>query len=1056
MLWKKISDLIKVLQKSFMKIVSIVFLLIAAVSVVNAQDIKQKMLEALKQTGYVRQQGNHIIFKVQKASDTPQIKMMYGALFASDKFTIGFDVDGKYFEKSKAPWDDKISPIVKNNPGNCIKDINIITAERLMERKVVKFSGDKMYFKYNTAADTGMFRQLYPSSCKIRYHDIIYDVVFYKDGVGSSSDSLVIVADRTIPVPVTTLREYHFLKNPDFEMPSTFIPHWRKIGKAFEDALEGQNQLTWKDMKVVSVGGNYWKDLNFFRGQHNRYWITSLPNDYGGTWEQRGNNGGGATGALFSDPFKIYHFQKFLSFLIAGGRDENNLKVELLQLTFRPRISGDITSGDILLPGVERRSVRTSTDTLYEAVPGIAVKTGHNSELFRREWWNVSNVDTSKWYVIRIFDNATARGWNYINVDDFRFLSKNPLTFTGEDSLRIHRVSVIDFVSNERQDVYVDYYTPLFGSADTHTHLMSHLSMGGKLMHGAPDVGSIMPAGTIYKDYGDPFAKDCNTNDRRAGSVEEALGNCNATHGGWGTDNTCGNYLRAMLINLAFDDGFEHKVPFERNPHGDHPHAGFPRFEHWPHFSSMSHQQMYVDWIKRAYEGGLRVLVTLAVNNELLGNMVDGNQPMDDKTAYDLQVEEIKQFVYRHNDFMELALSSADMRRIVQSGKMAVILGIEVDNLGSFNYAGNLATESKVRTEVRRLYDNGVRYIFPIHLTDNAFGGMAVYSALFAFSNKFARTRPIPIGQPLPPGFMLEVESARDPRINYKLTLLHERLPPGTTAGLTVVAKPILDFIGEVHFPFLINFENCIEGKIKCIPQFKIITSLLSEPGWDFYNAVSGGHVNRHGLSSLGKFAVREMMKLGMIVDIDHMSEKAVNDALTIAEEFQYPLISGHNGLRDGVSEHADHKVNENHRSRAQLERLSRLNGVFGLGIGENTSATYLSNFRRALPLMGNKAITMGSDINGFVVMPGPRSGSHIIYNNETRDNDMTMCTFGPANKTWDYNRDGVAHIGLYPDFFQDLKDQGMTQRERQVFFNAADYLVNMWQQCERQSNNVR
>ncbi len=1031
----------------------------AVYSQAPADSEKEKMLQALKQSGFVRQEGNRFIFKVQQASDTPRIKMMYGTLFASDKFTIGFDVDGKYFEKSKAQKNSNIEPLLKKEMTSCIKDINVITAERLMERNVVKFSGNKMYFTYKVADDTAMFRQLYPHSCKIRYNSTIYDVVFYKSA-GDSEDKTWISAAPTVAVPVGGLQTFDFLKNPDFEMPSTLIPHWRKAGRSFQEPLEGSNALTWKDMKVVSTGGNYWKDLNFFRGYHKRYWITSLPEAFGTTWKQRQDYGGSATGTLTSEPFKIYHFQKFLSFLVAGGREPNSLKVELLRLKLQPRISGDITVEGIQLPGTERAPVRTSIDTLYESIPGIEAKTGHNNDLFRREWWNISLIDSSAWYVIRISDLATTAAgrlnWNYISVDDFRFLPRHPLTYTGEDSMRIHRIEMMDFVDNAKQDVYVDFYTPLFGAADTHTHLMSHLSMGGKLMHGAPDLGSLMPAGTIYKSVGDPFGKDCNVNDIRAASVEEALGNCNATHGGWGVDNTCGNYLRAMLINLAFDDSYVHKVPFEVNAHGDHPHAGYPAFETWPHFSSMSHQQMYVDWIKRAYQGGLRVLVTLAVNNELLGQMVDGNQPMDDKTAYNLQVREIKLFVTRHNDFMELAYNSADMRRIIQSGKMAVILGVEVDNLGNFNYAGNPATEAKVRQEIQRLYNDGVRYIFPIHLTDNAFGGMAVYSALFAFSNKFARTRPTPIGQPLPPGFMLEVESARDPLINYKLKLLHEDLPPGTTAGLTILAKPILDFIGEVHFPFLINFENCIEGKIKCIPQFKVISSLLSEPGWDFYNAVPGGHVNRHGLSPIGKFAVREMMKLGMIVDIDHMSEKAVNDALNIAEEFHYPVISGHNGLREGYTEHADHKVNENNRSRAQLDRLKNLNGVFGLGIGENTSDAYLRNFRKALPLMGGKAVTMGSDINGFVLMPGPRRGSNIIYHNETRDDDMSICTFGPANKTWDYNRDGVAHIGLYPDYFQDLKNLGMTLAERQVFFNAADYFVNMWQICKRNKINVR
>jgi hypothetical protein len=74
-----------------------------------------RMLQALKQSGMVRQEGNHIIFKVKRASDTPQIKMMYGAFFSSDKWTVGFDVDGKYFD-SKKPMKPNPSELFTKTP----------------------------------------------------------------------------------------------------------------------------------------------------------------------------------------------------------------------------------------------------------------------------------------------------------------------------------------------------------------------------------------------------------------------------------------------------------------------------------------------------------------------------------------------------------------------------------------------------------------------------------------------------------------------------------------------------------------------------------------------------------------------------------------------------------------------------------------------------------------------------------------------------------------------------------------------------------------------------
>ena len=46
-----------------------------------------------------------------------------------------------------------------------------------------------------------------------------------------------------------------------------------------------------------------------------------------------------------------------------------------------------------------------------------------------------------------------------------------------------------------------------------------------------------------------------------------------------------------------------------------------------------------------------------------------------------------------------------------------------------------------------------------------------------------------------------------------------------------------------------------------------------------------GGHANTRGLNRYGEVLLEEMMARGMIIDVDHMSEKATDAALTMAEE---------------------------------------------------------------------------------------------------------------------------------------------------------------------------
>ena len=74
-------------------------------------------------------------------------------------------------------------------------------------------------------------------------------------------------------------------------------------------------------------------------------------------------------------------------------------------------------------------------------------------------------------------------------------------------------------------------------------------------------------------------------------------------------------------------------------------------------------------------------MVTLTVNSELLGAVLSGDGPMDDKNAANLQLDEIQAFVDRHKDFMEIARTPQEMRKIIRSNKMAIIIGMEVDNM---------------------------------------------------------------------------------------------------------------------------------------------------------------------------------------------------------------------------------------------------------------------------------------------------------------------------------------------------------------------------------------
>ncbi|MEP6689802.1 MAG: fibronectin type III domain-containing protein [Gemmatimonadaceae bacterium] len=513
----------------------------------------------------------------------------------------------------------------------------------------------------------------------------------------------------------------------------------------------------------------------------------------------------------------------------------------------------------------------------------------------------------------------------------------------------------------------------LSGWVDLHTHPMINLAFGGKLIHGGVDVGSLLPADN-----------SCNKK-VRAASIAQALGPDRPSHGGWNAvDFPCGDNFRQVLIG-EFQSANDALVTGS-------PANGFPNFDQWPKWNDLTHQKMWFEWIRRARDGGLRVMVALATNNTTLGDAVSGpgDGPTDDKASADLQLTEITSFVARHNDFMEIAKGSADVKRIVKSNKIAVVLGVEVDNIGNFNKLPLTtmpasASQLLIKNEIQRLYDAGVRYVIPVHIMDNQFGGTAIYKNDFNSANIREA------------GYFWSIECA-DVADNITHTYVEGS---DVLRDVGAFVKLGLDPLRRSGPPPVCPPANPIPGQP---PK-------------------SRGHRNARTLTSLGTFAVTEMMKRGMIVDIDHMGQKTADSTLAIAEKYAYPIVSGHTGIRGFAGADA-----ENSRTARQLERISKLHGMFGLGSDGLHSTAWARNYQQVMLGMGylnadpkkatyeNGMVGFGTDLNGLVKGPMPGGGNRVVY-----DAQFQMSNTG--TKFWNYNTEGVAHYGMLADFVRDVRN---------------------------------
>lgn len=606
---------------------------------------------------------------------------------------------------------------------------------------------------------------------------------------------------------------------------------------------------------------------------------------------------------------------------------------------------------------------------------------------------------------------------------------------------------------------------PLRGLVDLHTHPMASLAFGGKLLYGGVDgftdaqgnpQGSLLPA--------DP---SCQHN-VLAADIYQALGHDRSTHGGpiirfkdalhpVYNFNPCGNALRAQTIHAVegsagsvFHGEDSCGLPYAT---GDDPAASFCNttnspFGDWPTWDDVTHQKMWVDWIMRAYAGGLRVMVALATNNKLLGDAVTAfnlsgtaDLTTDDVASADLQIAEIKRFVGNHSDWMQVAYSSQDVYNIVAANKLAIVIGVEIDQIGDFKPAAP-PSDPQIRGEIDRLYGEGVRYVFPVHLVDSVFGGTAAYDDMFNVAN------------------------------------LYE---DNDVWHLTCANNPQTD--GLIKYQFGGNVGKWGADLVAKLQAQGLPVPLHGDPSCGTF-----GQKNSRGLNHpASDSAFQEMMHLGMLIDVDHMSQQAVDETLALVSrpDVRYPVMSGHNAVRGAVSLPGDPPATERNFRADQYAVIGALHGMAGVGNAGVDAWGWMYRYYAVIQAMCNGASNcaisagFGTDTDGLVQGNAPPTGHPKINYLPIPISDSWLKGYAPAatsafppilpmssygRKTWDYNAVGFAHYGLLPDFVQDARNlpppcngcqPSGTALVDYNLMNGADYFYHTWQIAEARGKCV-
>ena len=142
--------------------------------------------------------------------------------------------------------------------------------------------------------------------------------------------------------------------------------------------------------------------------------------------------------------------------------------------------------------------------------------------------------------------------------------------------------------------------------------------------------------------------------------------------------------------------------------------------------------------------------------------------------------------------------------------------------------------------------------------------------------------------------------------------------------------------------------------------------------GWNDKNPLVGSHATGGGLTDLGAEYIKEAQRLGMIVDVSHISDKGFMDIMDITTA---PVIASHSNSRK-ICEHTRNLTDDMFRLICQSGGVAGINLYAGF-LGENadldTVCDHIFHWLELDPT--GKHIALGCDLDGCDSLPDGFSG---------------------------------------------------------------------------------
>ena len=148
------------------------------------------------------------------------------------------------------------------------------------------------------------------------------------------------------------------------------------------------------------------------------------------------------------------------------------------------------------------------------------------------------------------------------------------------------------------------------------------------------------------------------------------------------------------------------------------------------------------------------------------------------------------------------------------------------------------------------------------------------------------------------------------------------------------------------------------------LEDLHLIGFRISTLGWNEKNPLTGSHVTGGGLTDQGREYVKEAQRLGMLIDVSHISDEGFRDIMKITDA---PIIATHSNSRT-VCGNSRNLTDDMFRAIAETGGVAGLN-LYEEFIGEQGKAdldTACDHVLHFLELDGSgKHIALGGDLDG-------------------------------------------------------------------------------------------